>query len=268
VSVSVTAGDGSLVAPACSAREPGVRGLVAPGLLIGPVLCLFASLGIAGSNPWGLPVPEVQSGRGGGGDRSQRPADHRQDVWGMSDRSAEPAYREPPVFTGAEPYSQGGGFQSATGSFPDDGGWPQGDWVSGTGSGPWVPRWGAVEGDVGRGGAGVGPKVPSWSATPTVPLEPTPGLYPRGVADDLEPDHSNWRFRGDPPARAGDWRTPQEGQYRFRPLSDQELGRQEEGPRWRPLTPGARPAPPSRPEPSESSEGPAFGFEPVPWREY
>ncbi len=52
-------------------------------------------------------------------------------------------------------------------------------------------------------------------------------------------DDAGYRFRGDPPNAGGGWRTQApDGRYQFRPLSEQERGRQEQSQGWRPAPTG------------------------------
>jgi hypothetical protein len=62
------------------------------------------------------------------------------------------------------------------------------------------------------------------------------GTYHGDDADDL--GGADYRYRGDPPGRAG-VAVPRDSEgYRFRPLSEQERGRQEQARGWRPVVPG------------------------------
>jgi len=99
-------------------------------------------------------------------------------------------------------------------------------------------------------------------------MVPVPGP---GYRDPPLETHPGYRFRGDPPAGLGHWQSaPDPMGYRFRPLTEQERGRQDLGPHPRPRYPqGTAPegtgGVPFRGEPLLQPEA-AFGFEPNPWR--
>jgi len=76
---------------------------------------------------------------------------------------------------------------------------------------------------------------------------------------------AGYRFRGDPPNAGGGWRTQApDGRYQFRPLSEQERGRQEQSQGWRPAPTGRGQGRSPGPAPGGSADT-APGLEP-PWQ--
>ena len=82
-------------------------------------------------------------------------------------------------------------------------------------------------------------------------------------SNDYRDAYPGYRFRGDPPAGRAGWQSgPRDAAWRFRPLDDQELGRMDRGPSYRPID---RRGEESRRAPA-ATPGEAYGFEPAPWR--
>lgn len=89
-----------------------------------------------------------------------------------------------------------------------------------------------------------------------------------GAGYSVGPDDAadtGYRFRGDPPNAGGGWKTQApDGRYQFRPLSEQERGRQEQSQGWRPA-PAGRGQGRSPGPPPDGSADTAPGWEP-PWQ--
>jgi hypothetical protein len=76
-----------------------------------------------------------------------------------------------------------------------------------------------------------------------------------GAAAEAEAE-AGYRFRGDPPNAGGGWRTQApDGRYQFRPLSEQERGRQEQSQGWRPAPTGRGQGRSPGPAPADTTPG-------------
>lgn len=130
--------------------------------------------------------------------------------------------------------------------------WPGAPGHPGDDPGSVFPPPDLVEGLEGRLG-------PTWSVPGPGYMDPPLETYP------------GYRFRGDPPTHSGYWQSaPYDTGYRFRPLTEQELGRMNPGPDYRRRYPqGTDPqgtdGAPFRGEPLLAPDT-AYGFEPNPWR--
>jgi hypothetical protein len=81
------------------------------------------------------------------------------------------------------------------------------------------------------------------------------GAGHRAGPDDAAAD-AGYRFRGDPPNAGGGWRTQApDGRYQFRPLSEQERGRQEQSQGWRPAPTGRGQGRSPGPAPTDTTPG-------------
>jgi hypothetical protein len=140
------------------------------------------------------------------------------------------------------------------------------------------PPWVSVPAPAAGGPRGEGYLPPGSGAA-------EPGLYERLTAP-YDAGASPWagspplpagggeryRFRGDAPPSSGSWSGyPGQGQFRFRPLSEQERERLYGELPWRPMAPtGALPGPPAYPEQRREPPAPvpgeeAYGYEPDNW---